>query len=220
VAVLLPSDPVPDRLPEPIPASYYARPPEPARTAPALPGLPGSGPAPSPVRGRVMLAGLLGLLLATGVLALIGPRPASPAGQATARSAAASRPGPAPTPTPAAPPAAVPTATAAPAPTPTPSPSPTASPSPSPSALGVTFLNAPLAARRGQTVTLRVQTAPGARCATTVGYPDAPALDPTRSDGAGNVSWTWHVSSRAQRGSWPIQTTCGRAASSSLLLVS
>jgi hypothetical protein len=161
-----------------------------------------------------MLAGLLGLLLVTGVLALIGPHPAGPA----ARASAASRTGPtraAPSP---APPAAAPTATAA--PSPTPSPSPTISPSPSPSAPGVTFLNAPLAARRGQTVTLRVQTAPGARCATSVGYPNAPALDPARSDAAGIVSWTWHVSSHTQRGSWPIQTTCGRAASSSLLLVS
>ena len=215
VAVLLPSDPALDRLPDPIPASYYARPAPAARTVPSPPGLPGAEPparglrgwparalaavacllgvawavqlpwrpllgllglltiaaallvadvggvrrmvpllrSPDPRRLRAGWAAVGGLLLLTGALALAVPGQLPLTGQRASHGSAGARTGgPAAT----APSPAVPAPVAA-TPLPTSSPSPTASPP----ASGVTFLNAPLAAQRGQTVVLRVQSPAG-----------------------------------------------------------
>jgi len=110
-------------------------------------------------------------------------------------------------------------------------PSPTQSRSPTPTAIpvaatprstppGVTFLNAPLSAQQGQTVTLRVATTRNTDCSISVGYPSGPELDPATSDAAGNVSWTWRVGRHVQPGSWPITVSCRTATASTRITVS
>ncbi len=95
--------------------------------------------------------------------------------------------------------------------TPSPPPLPVAAPrsTPRPTPTAVSFLNAPLSVQRNQMVTLRVRTAPNTDCSINIGYPDAPELDPSTSDSAGNVSLTWRVGKHVQRGSWPITVSCG-----------
>ena len=83
---------------------------------------------------------------------------------------------------------------------------PLATPRPAPTP--VSFLNAPLSAQRGQTVTLRAVTAPGTDCSIDVGYPSELELDSATSDAAGNVSWTWRVGKHVRPGSWPITISC------------
>ena len=92
--------------------------------------------------------------------------------------------------------------------TPTPEPTPPAVQVPT-----VTFVNAPLTARRGQAATLIVRTSPNTACTIEVDYKSGPSnaqgLAPKNSDGAGNVSWTWIVGTRTTPGQWPITVTCG-----------
>lgn len=96
-------------------------------------------------------------------------------------------------------------------PTPSPTPSPTRSPTPTPAKAGISFLNAPLFAHRGQTVTLRAATTPNTQCTAVPGYLTSPGAMTAVSDGAGLVSWTWRVSNGAPSGTWPIAVSCGSA---------
>lgn len=79
----------------------------------------------------------------------------------------------------------------------------------------VTFLNAPLAVKRGSNATLQAKTVPNTSCAINVEYKSGPStaagLVTKTSDGAGNVSWTWKVGANTTPGSWPITVTCGDA---------
>lgn len=84
----------------------------------------------------------------------------------------------------------------------------------------VAFLEAPLAAARGQTVTLGALTAPNTECSIDVGYPSGPQLESVRSDAAGNVSWTWRVGKRVPAGSWPITVSCRSGTASTQIVVS
>ncbi len=67
-------------------------------------------------------------------------------------------------------------------------------------------------AYRGRPATVNVVTRPNARCTIGVSYlfetERAAGLDPKRADAAGNVSWTWIVSSTAAAGSWPVVVSC------------
>ena len=155
--------------------------------------------SPNPAHLVAGWAAAGGLLLLTGALAVASAGPHSPAGQPDSRLSSPPR------------------QTAAPALADVPSPTPTPVPTPTPAT--VTFLNAPLSVRRGQTVTLLARTAPNTQCSTTIGYPSAPDLDPARSDAEGNVSWTWHVGSHTQRGSWPISISCGAESDSTQIVV-
>ncbi len=103
------------------------------------------------------------------------------------------------------------------------SPSPLTIPAAAPSATptpAVTFLEAPLVAERGKTVTLSVLTAPNTECSIDVGYPSGPELDEVRSDVGGNVSWTWRVGKRVPAGSWPITVSCRTGTASTQITVS
>lgn len=64
---------------------------------------------------------------------------------------------------------------------------------------------------QGSLATVRAKTAPGADCEIVVKYKTgqskAEGLEPTKADGAGNVSWTWKVSPNTTPGDWPILVT-------------
>jgi hypothetical protein len=87
----------------------------------------------------------------------------------------------------------------------------------------VTFVNAPLTARRGQASTLIVRTSPNTGCTIEVDYKSGPSqaqgLVPKNSDGAGNVSWTWIVGTRTTSGQWPITVTCGSGSNQTYITV-
>lgn len=117
-----------------------------------------------------------------------------------------------------------PSPTPSPIPTPTPTPTPKPSPSPAPPAeTPITFVNGPLTASPGQTVTLYVKTSPGANCTITVNYASGPStaggLTPKNADGAGNVSWTWKVGTRTAPGSYAIDVSCGNSTAATTLHV-
>ncbi len=113
------------------------------------------------------------------------------------------------------------TATPTPAPTPTATRAATPPPPPHPS---VTFVNAPISARPGQTVTLQARTSTNTGCSILVVYKSGPSraqgLGPKTSDAAGNVTWTWMVGTRTTPGSWRITVTCGAASGQTLIVVS
>jgi len=104
---------------------------------------------------------------------------------------------------------------------PTPTPTPTATPrrTASPAPTTVTFLNAPLASRGGQTVTLLVRTTAGTASSIVVGYQPPPGLDPATSSSTGSVSWTWRVSRQASAGTYPITVTCGGGAATTQIVL-
>lgn len=114
------------------------------------------------------------------------------------------------------------TPSATPLPTSTPATFPVAAPrtTPRPASPGVSFLNAPLSAQRGQTVTLRVTTTPNTDCSISIGYPSAPGLDSATSDAAGDVNWTWTVGKHVRLGSWPITVSCRTGTASTQITVS
>ena len=230
-----PIDPPQARLPEPIPTSYYARRdgsgPEEARSAAAITAL---HEAIDGVRSRLLrrqaagvLAGstLVGGLIAIAALLVLlshvvssahgglasGQRPvATPAGTSAPRES------------PIVPvvqaPVGVPSPTPQVSPSPQVSPMPTSTSSPPPAL--VTFLNAPLAAHRGRSVSLQVRTTPVTTCTIVLGYPSAPRLDPATSDAGGAVSWTWRVAGPAPAGTWPVTVACGGTSATTQLVVS
>lgn len=227
VPVLFPSDPAQRPLPNPIPASLYARPPG-ASQAEARNRLTAalrrwaSDFRGWPVWKQLLtaIASMVGFLIVT-ILTLTVPGSLSTSRQHSSRPTSPLRHTAAPSPvavTPPRTPATVP-AVAAP-PTPTTIPVVSAPVTPRPTAQPVSFLNAPLSAQRSQTVTLRVRTAPNTACSIDVGYPSETELDSAISDGAGNVSWTWRVGSRVPPGTWPITVSCRTGTASTYITVS
>jgi len=227
VPVLFPSDPAQRPLPNPIPASLYARPPG-ASQAEARNRLTAalrrwaSDFRGWPVWKQLLtaIASMVGFLIVT-ILTLTVPgslstsrqhssRPTSPLRHTAAPSRAAV--------TPPRTPATIP-AVAAP-PTPTTIPVVAAPVTPRPTAPPVSFLNAPLSAQQRQTVTLSVKTAPNTACSIDVGYPSETELDSAMSDGAGNLSWTWRVGNRVPPGTWPITVSCRTGTASTSITVS
>ena len=227
VPVLFPSDPAQRPLPNPIPASLYARPPG-ASQAEARNRLTAalrrwaSDFRGWPVWKQLLtaIASMVGFLIVT-ILTLTVPgslstsrqhssRPTSPLRHTAAPSRAAV--------TPPRTPATIP-AVAAP-PTPTTIPVVAAPVTPRPTAPPVSFLNAPLSAQQRQTVTLSVKTAPNTACSIDVGYPSETELNSAMSDGAGNLSWTWRVGNRVPPGTWPITVSCRTGTASTSITVS
>jgi len=227
VPVLFPSDPAQRPLPNPIPASLYARPPG-ASQAEAQNGLTAalrrwaSDFRGWPVWKQLLAAivSMVGFLIVT-ILTLAVPgslsasrehssRPTSPLRHTAGASPVAV--------TPRWTPATIPEVAAP--PTPTTIPVVAAPVTPRPTAQPVSFLNAPLSAQRSQTVTLRVKTAPNTACSIDVGYPSGTELDSAISDGAGNVSWTWRVGRHVPPGTWPIVVSCQPGTASTYITVS
>lgn len=192
-------------LPDPIPASFYAR-----GEAPALPAW------ASPRALAIGAVALVGVVLAGAVIRLATDRPQAVAQQLTPSQVATPSTSPSDQQTPF---VAAPTDT--PTPTSTPSPSPTATPtqSPSPTAGSVRIVDPRIQTRPGRPVTLVALTAPRARCQILVGYTPAPQLDPMTASGQGAVSWTWQVSKQVQPGTYPIEVTCGGAAAGAQITV-
>jgi hypothetical protein len=125
-------------------------------------------------------------------------------------------------------PAVSPTTKLTPSPSPSPRPSPSPTPSPSsveqpPAPTPITFLNAPLRAAPGQTVTLNVRTGPSVYCTIEVDYKSGPSnaqgLSPKTSSTTGAVSWTWTVGARTTAGTWPITVSCGNNSASTTITV-
>jgi hypothetical protein len=199
---LLPHQHDPRSLPDPIPASYYARGEAPAwiRWAAVTRGMAAvaRGWPPRTALAVVAAAAVLIIGLVVGLT-----RHSAPAGD---RIALASPPPARSTPLAAAP---TPTPTATPAPTPTPRPTPT-----------LTILTPRLQARPGRSVTLQATTVPRITCTIVVGYSPPPQLRSVTSDDRGAVSWNWRVSSQVRPGSYPIQVSCGGAMAGATITVS
>lgn len=122
-----------------------------------------------------------------------------------------------PTTEPTTPPAAVevlPTATPIP-PTATPIPPPPEPTTPPAAPVGgqlVTSITSPIA--RGATAFLTASTNPGASCSISYTTPsdnqsEAQGLVNTTADGAGNVAWSWVISTRTNPGTGSVQVNCG-----------
>lgn len=201
MATLLPHDQDPRWLPDPIPASYYARGEAPAwtRWAAIARGSAavarGWSPRTALAAGGVAAAGVLLIGLVAGLA-----RHPAPAGD---RIALASPPPGRSTPL-----APAPTPTATPAPTPTPRPTP-----------ALTILTTRLQARPGRSVTLQATTGPGITCTIAVGYSPAPQLASVTSDDRGAVRWSWRVGSQVRPGTYPIQVACGGATAGATITV-
>jgi hypothetical protein len=200
---VLPHDHETHWLPDPIPASYYARGEAPAWTGwVALARGPAAAVGGWPPRTALAVGGIAaaGVLLIGLVLGLA--RHPAPAGD---RIALASPPPGRSTPLAAAPTAA-PTAT--PAPTPSPTPTPT-----------LTIQTPRLQARAGRSVTLQATTDPGITCTINVGYSPPPQLGPVTADNRGAVHWSWRVASQVRPGSYPIQVSCGGATAGATITI-
>ena len=177
-------------------------------------------------RSEVVLGwALVGVLFLT-VVGLAAPPASSTSAQGVGGGNPSSVPEPVLLATPAATPTVRPTATPSPTPTPTPTAAPTLAPTqtpPPPPPATVTFVNGPLTASPGQTVTLFVRTAANTGCSIEVDYKSGPSnaqgLYPKTSDRTGNVSWTWMVGTRTTPGDWPIYVTCGSANNSTYITV-
>ena len=198
VATLLPYNRDPHWLPDPIPASYYARGEAPAQTrwAAITRGLAAVARGWQPKTVLAVGAAAAGVLL-IGLVVGLASHPA-PAGD---RIALASPQHGRSTPF-AAGPTPIPTATPTPAPTPT-----------------LTIGTPRLQARSGRSVTLQATTEPRITCTVDVGYSPPPQLESVTSDGRGAVSWNWRVSSQVQPGSYPIQVSCGGAMAEATITV-
>ena len=199
---LLPHDHDPHWLPDPIPASYYARGEAPAwiRWAAITRGSAAIARGWQPRTALAVGAVAAGVLL-IGLVMGLALHPA-PAGD---RIALASPPPGRSTPLAAAP---TPTLTATPTPTPTPRPTPT-----------LTILTPRLQARPGRSVTLQATTEPRIMCTIVVGYSPPPQLGSVTSDDRGAVRWNWMVSSQVRPGTYPIQVSCGGATAGATITV-
>ena len=216
VSILLPEDHDQHWLPDPIPASFYAR----TARAAGLPAVPwrrwldaagGWPPRPPLAIGALVVMGAIVVGLG---LHLAGQRPAAAVARQQAPPSAA---GTAAAPTP--PTAATPLVDA-PTPTPRPTTTPTPTPSATPTTTPVTFPDGPVSARRGRTATLVAQTAPRTVCAAVVGYPSAPRLPQATSSGSGRVTWSWTVGRTVPTGTWPIVVSCGSGSAGTTIVVS
>jgi hypothetical protein len=242
VTVLFPSDPAQRRLPDPIPASLYARPPRAAGTRVRTPATHAWRRWFSDFRRRLVIlatdvwgkrrrlpilgsenprvaAGgwvvILSLVVVAMILALLARASPPPSREHSARLSLPPVRTALPSPV-----AVTPSATHIPSSTPATIPVAAPRTTPGPTSAGVSFLNAPLSAQRGQTVTLRVQTTPNTDCSISIGYPSAPGLDSATSDAAGTVSWTWTVAKHVRPGSWPITVSCRTGTASTQITVS
>ena len=133
------------------------------------------------------------------------------------------------TPTPEAPatPPPTPTARATPVATPAPTisraagPAPTSKPAPLPGR--ITFPVGPASGHPGQVATLGAHYTPGVLCTIVVHYKSGPSkaqgLGAKRTDGSGNVSWSWIIGTNTTHGQWPITVTCGSASAQSYINV-
>ena len=65
---------------------------------------------------------------------------------------------------------------------------------------------------RGDKGSVSVRTAPKAKCAIEVDYASGPSkaagLGDKTASSTGDVTWSWTVSSRTTRGTWPISVRC------------
>lgn len=214
VRALLPTDRNQRWLPEPIPASYYAR----AAAAHRRLALPVGRWAAEvrrwPHRRAIAAAAVvvIGAALVSELVQLATSSQTAPTQRTTVALASPATIGLRPRATPL---AIAPTPT----PTATPTPTPTAHSTPAPTPPRVSISNAPLSAPRGQPVTLLAVTAPRTTCAIALGYPSAPALAPATSDGAGKVSWTWTVDRHASQDTWPVQVSCGGGTASTTITI-
>jgi hypothetical protein len=209
---LLPHDNYPHRLPDPIPASYYARGEAPAwmRWAAITRGTAAMARVRPPRTVLVAGAVAAAAVVLIGLLVALARHPA-PAGDQIAQAS--------PPPERSTPLAAAPTPTAeTPTPTPTPTPRPTPTPTPRPTP-ALTILTPRLQARAGRSVTLQATTQPGITCTIVVGYSPSPQLGPVPSDDSGAVSWNWSVSSQVRPGSYQIQVSCGGAMAGATITV-
>jgi hypothetical protein len=209
VPVLLPADHDPRWLPDPIPASYYAR----GEVAPWSRWAAVARGWPARRTLAIVAVALAGVVVVGAAVRLAQRQPAAAAQRIALAPASPAATSPPVQPTPF---VAAPTAT----PTATPSPTPTPRSTPTPSATTVTILNPRLQARRGRSVTLLALTAPRTACEIAVGYSPAPQLAPATANGAGAVSWTWRVSDQVRPGIYPIQVSCGGGAAGATITVS
>lgn len=209
---LLPQNHDPRWLPDPIPATFYARGEAPPWVAWAS-AVRGMSPRTALAAGGVALAAVVLI----GVVAALARHPATAAPQLAQVPGSTARPGASP-PGQSTPLAAIPTPTD----TPTPTPTPTPRTSPTPSATPVTLTPARLQARRGRSVTLTAQTAPRISCTISVGYSPAPAppLAAVVTDNSGSASWRWTIGAQVAPGIYPIQVTCGGATAGATITVS
>lgn len=216
--------------PEPIPASFYARTAE-ARQPRPFPAavmalgiralrrrvpLPGSWRPTRVVAGWILAGGLLACVALLTVLPHVLASPSG--GLASGRSSPSPPVASSPTASPSPPPDATP-APVVEDPSPVPARPSAPAGAPSPLAASVTFLNAPLAGRRGRSVSLEVRTTPGTVCSIDLGYASAPDLGPATSDAGGGVSWSWRVGGPAPSGSWPVTVTCGGATATTQIVL-
>jgi hypothetical protein len=77
----------------------------------------------------------------------------------------------------------------------------------------ITFPAGPASGQPGQIATLSAHFTPGFLCAIAVHYQSrtstAQGLGSKRTDGSGNVSWSWKIGTNTTRGQWGITVTCG-----------
>jgi hypothetical protein len=213
---VLPQDHDPRWLPDPIPASFYAR----GEAPPWVGWASAARGLPMPSRRVLAIGGvaLAGVVL-IGALVRLADRGASPTAAHVAQappSPAATQPGSQPTPFAAAPtdtPTPTPTPTATPSPTPTPTATPTSTMTP------VTIETPQIRASQGGRATLVATTSPRITCTIAVGYTPPPQLGAATSTGSGTVSWTWRVSGQVQPGIYQILVTCGSGSAGATITV-
>ena len=115
----------------------------------------------------------------------------------------------------------VPTISRAAAPAPTLSRAPASKPAPLP--VRITFPAGPASGHPGQVATLGAHYTPGVLCTIVVHYKSGPSkaqgLGAKRTDGSGNVSWSWIIGTNTTHGQWPITVTCGSASAQSYINV-
>lgn len=80
--------------------------------------------------------------------------------------------------------------------------------------VGVASVSFTTPVRRGDSVSLYIQTLAGAKCTIAVSYanvPDSqPVLKPVTADSFGSASWIWTPPSGVPDGDWPVLVTCVR----------
>ena len=81
-----------------------------------------------------------------------------------------------------------------------------------PAALDVKVKSRTDTVSRGDKATVSVRTLPKAKCSIEVDYASGPSkaagLGDKTANSTGDVTWSWTVSSRTTRGTWPVTVTC------------
>ena len=82
-----------------------------------------------------------------------------------------------------------------------------------PTALAVKVKSRTETVSRGDKATVSVRTSPKAKCSIEVDYASGPSkaagLGDKTASATGDATWSWTVSSRTTRGTWPVSVTCG-----------